>query len=168
MYTYTPPETKYRNAKYIMPYVIGFFFLICFLQIVAQFITVDQLNKVSGKLTNMQTVLRSYGRRHTPNYALVLTLDNGHEYDITDINAQEHLKQLLHVNEQVTIYYPTTLYKVLSTGFALPVSQVQVEEGVLYEFWGQKQQARLLIVMSIIIACVFWGLRYYMMKMYKP
>jgi len=84
LYTYTSPDNKYRNAKYILPFVIGFFFLLSAGQIIGQFVTVDQLNKASGNIEDLNTKIRSYSKQssgHKPNYALTIVL-NGNSYDM--------------------------------------------------------------------------------------
>jgi hypothetical protein len=168
MYVYTPPEQKYTNAKYLFPYIIGFFFLLCLLQIIGQFISVDQLNKASGKIAGIKTKIISYNKGHNPNYALVITLNDGQRYGITDESTRLKLAGLLKVGDQVTIYYPTTFYKILCAGFAHDVNQIELGKQVVYRFEEQKKQSYLLIGMFAVFGCVFWAVRYNMMELYKP
>jgi hypothetical protein len=169
VYTYTTPDQKYRNAKYILPFVIGFFFLLSAGQIIGQFFKVDQLNKVSGKISDLQTRIRSYSKQssgHKPNYVLAIIV-NGKNYDVEDTAARSELSGLLHVDDEVTIYYPTVFYKILCSGFVHSVNQVELGTQIVYSFDDQKKQAYLLIIGFAVAGCVFWAVRYSMLRAYS-
>ncbi|MEO6524864.1 MAG: hypothetical protein ABIN91_24475 [Mucilaginibacter sp.] len=169
MYTYTTPDQKYRNAKYILPFVIGFFFLLSAGQIIGQFVKVDQLDKVTGKISELQTRIRSYSKQssgHRPNYVLAIIV-NGKNYDVEDTAARSKLSRLLHVDDEVTIYYPSVLYKILCSGFVHSVNQVELGNEVVYSFNEQKKQAYLLIIGFAIAGCIFGAVRYYMLNAYN-
>jgi hypothetical protein len=155
------------TAKYILPYVIGFFVLMLVGQLIGQLFTVKQLNKVSGKIVDLQTKLTYVSTARTGNrrsYALFVTLNNGSVRSIQDEAAQEKLDTLLHVGNDVTIYYPTLLYKILSTGFVHDVNQLELGNQVVYNFDEQKKENWVLVGFSTVAAVVFYALRRSMLK----
>ncbi len=129
------PKRKF-NAKYTAPFLI--FFLSCVLigQLITIVIPLNQLNKVSGQIVNIRTVITSwshvrYSNHSTPNYALAITLDNMQSYNIQDENARAHLGSTLKSGDYIIIYYPTRTLRIISAGLARDVSQVEFGGKVL-------------------------------------
>lgn len=151
-------------AKYLFPYIIAFLSLALIGQVIIQFWTVDNLNKVQGKIVNMQT--RITGWRHqkfgkdTPDYSLVITLDNSHSYYITATTARENIVAVLRRGDSITIYYPTQLFKILSTGLYHQVTQVEYKGMILWSLDEQKQlNWVIMFFMAVLITLCSAGIR---------
>ena len=168
MYDYDKAATKRRNVKYILPFIIGGLYLLSVGQILAQFVSVSQLNKESGQITYIETKIISYSHQRyggrTPNYGLVITLNSGNYYNIENTGARAKLGTLLHIGDQVTIYYPTTLYKILTAGFTNAVNQVELGNQIVYNFDEQKQTDFWLVGAFIAFGSGFWWLRSYILR----
>ena len=152
------------SAKYVLPYVIGIFTSLLIGQIAGEFFTVKQLNKVSGKITNLETKAVSMsGRRgrfsNRLNYALIITLNNNIPYYIEDDSARKELTILLHKGDDITIYYPTILFKILNAGFVHSVNQIERNGQVVYSFDKQKEMNYAVIFVFALFIGVFYVLR---------
>jgi hypothetical protein len=158
--------THKATAKYILPYVIGIFLLLMVGQIAGTFFTAKQLNKVSGKVVDLQTQIigqirhRGIVSTYTPDYALTITLDNGTAYYMQDADStRQKLSTLLHSGDDVTIYTPTMLLKILNAGFVHDVSQVELGNQIVYNFDDQKKGNWVLAGICAVAAGIFFALR---------
>jgi hypothetical protein len=155
------PKRKF-NAKYTVPFLI--FFLSCVLvgQLITIIVPLNKLNKVSGQIVNMRTVINSWSRARfanhsTPNYALAITLDNMHSYNIQDENARAYLGSTLKDGDYITIYYPTHTLKIIGAGLVRDVSQVEFGDKVLYSWKGQQNEEWFIVVLLLVaIATFYW------------
>jgi hypothetical protein len=160
------PRRKF-SAKYTLPFLIVFFLFLIVGQLITQFITVDQLNKVSGNITDIETKITSWshtrGSSHdTPNYSLVITLDNSQTFKIQDYRYRAILGKILQKGDYVIIYYPTTTLKILSAGFADDVSQLKRGSQVLYSWKDQQQETWFLIAtFAGLVVFFYWMRRYF-------
>jgi hypothetical protein len=159
------PRTKF-SAKYTVPFIIGLLALVLVGQLATMFISVNQLNKVSGHIVDVETRIVSWthhkGSFHdTPDYALVITLDNLHSYNVQETKTRFRLSSTLKNGDYVVIYYPTSTLKILSAGFARDVSQVERGNEVLYS-WKEQQNDEWFIVGLLVAAIGFfyWMIRY--------
>ncbi len=155
------PKRKF-NAKYTVPFIV--FFLSCVL--VGQLITIvfplNKLNKVSGQIVNMGTVITSwshtrYSNHRTPNYALAITLDNMQYYNIQDGNTRAYLGSTLKYGDYITIYYPTPTLKIIGAGLLRDVSQVEIGGKVLYSWKTQQNDEWFIVgILVVLIASSYW------------
>ena len=159
------PRTKF-SAKYLLPVIIGFLGIVLIGQLITMFITVDKLNKVSGNVVDIETNIVGYTHHRfdthdEPNYALVITLDNMHSYNIQETNIRYRLSTILKKGDYITIYYPTTKLKILSVGFARDVSQLERGNEVLYS-WKDQQNEEWFIVGLVVVAIgvFYWMIGY--------
>ena len=153
------PRAKF-SAKYLVPAIICFLGVVLIGQLVSMFITVDQLNKVSGKIVNIETNIIEYTHHRfdahdSPDYALVITLDNMQSYNIQETKVRFRLSSILKKGDYVTIYYPTSTLKILSAGFARDVSQIEKGKAVLYS-WKDQQNEEWIIVGFLVLAIGFF------------
>jgi len=147
------------SQKYLFPFLIGFFSLLLIGQFYIQFMSVKQLNKVSGKILDLQTMVTGHldnrgivGRSHRPIYSLAIGLDNLNTYYVEGDTVRQHMQEILHRGDTVTIYYPTTTLKILSVGFFHPVNQVERNGSILYSFQDQKKDSY--VIMGFFIAII--------------
>ena len=154
------PSLDYLNKRaaqkkqflFLLPYIIVFFSLLLAGQIIVQFINVNQLNKESGKILDLQTKITGYRRQksvlgstYKPMYSLVIGLDDLNSYNIENELDRKILGDVLHQGDSVTIYSPTTLIKVLSTGFFHLVSQIEQNGHVVYSLDKVKKENYVII-----------------------
>lgn len=154
------PSLEYLNNRaaqkkqllVLFPYIIAFFSVLLVAQIIIQFISVDQLNKESGRILDLQTKITGHYRQRSvatstykPMYALVIGLDDLNSYNIENTADRKMLGDILHKGDSVTIYSPTALIKVLSTGFFHPVSQIEQNGHVVYSFDEVKKENYVII-----------------------
>jgi hypothetical protein len=160
------PRRKF-SAKYTLPFLIVFFLFLIVGQLITQFITVNQLNKVSGSITDIETKITSWshnrGSSHnTPNYSLVITLDNSQTFKIQDDRYRTTLGKVLQKDDYIIIYYPTTTLKILSAGFARDVSQLERGNQVLYSWKDQQQETWFLIAIFTGVIIFFYWMKGYL------
>lgn len=160
MIVYVSSEERKRNAKYIVPFVIVLFVICLVGQLLGQLFNVSQLNKTSGKIMALRTIVGS-PKRHSgsQNFDLAITLDNRQPFYVEDTETVQRLDSTLHTGDMVTIYTPTLMYKIVCSGFVHAVSQIELDNRVIYSFAEQKKEAWLLIGFFAIAAGIFWGLR---------
>jgi hypothetical protein len=159
------PKRKF-NAKYTAPFLVFFLFCVLVGQLITMVIPLNQLNKVSGHIVNMGTVITSwshsrYSNRSTPNYALAITLDNTQSYNIQDENTRANISSTLKNGDYIIIYYPTLTLNIISAGLARDVSQVEFGGKVLYS-WKEQQNEEWFIVGLLVVAIVvfYWLIGY--------
>jgi hypothetical protein len=158
--TYLPK--RQFNAKYTLPFVI--FLLSCVVvgQLITMLVPLNKLNKVSGHIVNMETVITSWNysratNHSTPNYALAIILDNTQSYNIQETNARTYLGSTLKNGDYVTIYYPTPALKIIGASFLRDVSQVELGSNVLYSWKGQQNDDWFMVVFLLVaIAFFYW------------
>ncbi|WP_158995465.1 hypothetical protein [Mucilaginibacter sp. L196] len=160
------PRAKF-SAKYTVPFIVCFLGIVLIGQLLSMFVTVDQLDKVSGNIVNVETNIIGYTHHRfdahdSPNYALVITLDNMQSYKIQEEKTRFRLGSILKNGDYVSIYYPTTMLKILSAGLARDVSQVERGNEVLYS-WKDQQNEEWFIVGFLIVAISFfyWSIKYF-------
>jgi hypothetical protein len=154
------PSLDYLNKRaaqrkqfvFLLPYIIAFFSLLLVGQIIIQFTTVNQFKKESGRILDLQTKITGYRRQksvlgstYKPMYSLVIGLDDLNSYNVENEADRKMLGGILHKGDSVTIYSPTTLIKVLSTGFFHPVSQIEQNGHVVYSFDEVKKENYVII-----------------------
>ncbi|HEY2582101.1 MAG TPA: hypothetical protein VGI43_09845 [Mucilaginibacter sp.] len=158
--TYLPK--RQFNAKYTLPFLI--FFLSCVLvgQLITMVVPLNKLDKVSGHITNTDTVITSWSRARfanhsTPNYALAITLDNMQSYNIQEGSTRAYLGSTLRDGDYVTIYYPTPTLNIIGAGLLRDVSQVELNGKVLYSWKGQQNEEWIIVVFLLAaIALFYW------------
>ncbi len=160
---YAPNERSAQIKKMlpVVPYIIAFFSLLLIGQIAVQFMSVKQLKKDSGVITDMGIRVISWshsrGSNHdNPNYGLLIHLDNGHMYKIENTAYMNKLDTVLHEGNAVAIYHPTIMLKILSAGFCHNVSQLERGNEVLYSFEDEKKDGYVLMVLFAGMAGVLY------------
>jgi hypothetical protein len=157
--TKSSPVIKY--ALYTVIFILG---LILCGQLIAQLYTIKQLNKVTGKIVKTDVKIASYSsggrwRKGKPYYSLVITLNNGQSFDLDINNNNWQIENILQKGENVTIFYPTVAYDVLSLNvleFGSKGSQVELNRHVVYSFAEQTNGAwpfTGIIFAGILVAC---------------
>jgi len=147
--------------KYILIGFISFFTILLCGQLVAQFYSVRQLDKVIGKVVSKDIRRAPYagGRKssRSPNYTLFVTLDNGKVYNIKTNDTVKRIDSAITKGKLVTIYNPTTLYNLFSLDILDPgtrVSQVEANNKVCYSFANlQRNNRPAILFFALAIAC---------------
>jgi hypothetical protein len=156
------PKRKF-NAKYTVPFLM--FFLSCVLvgQLITIVVPLNKLNKVSGQIVNMGTVITSWSwsrgfvGHSTPNYALAITLDNMQSYNIQDKNVRAYFGSTLKNGDYITIYYPNLTLKIIGAGLIRDVSQVEFGGKILYSWKGQQNDEWFIVgILVVLIALSYW------------
>ena len=139
-------------------------------QVLSQLFTVNQMDEFTGTVVQKEIkVTSSIGGssrgKATPIYSLVLTLDNGHTYNI-DFNGQNvGMEDAVAKGTKVSVWYPSVAYNILSLGiFNYGSRAVQFEAGgVIYDrFTSHKEfRARLIwifggLLVFVIVAFLIW------------
>jgi len=158
--------SKQFSAKYILPVVVLIFGLLFMGQVIVQFLSVGQLYKVQGRLVNMETKITSYthhrGQRgSTPDYSLILTLDNSHSYYIQYIPLMHKLDTALHVNDNITLYCSTKLIKAISLNLIADAPQIEQGNKVLFSFDEEKHRALVLVAVFGMMTAAFGLMMYF-------
>jgi len=158
------PRRKF-STKYTIPFIIFVCALLIIGQLIIQFIPVEQLNKVSGTITGLDTRITSYSHQRStntfiPSYSLVITLDNMRSYNLQETAYRNKLGPILHKGDQLTIYYPTTFCKVLSAGFIRDIAQIQSGNKVFYT-WREQQKGNWLLIgmYTVALSFFYWFMR---------
>jgi hypothetical protein len=159
---------KKFSAKYTLPFLIALLCTTVIGLLATQFITISQLNEASGKVVNIERRVKSRshnrtisGGAYTNNYALYVKLDNGQTFDIQDNTIFQQIEATVHKGDDLTVYYPTTVLKILSAGFARDVSEIDRGRQVLYSWKGQQKDNWFLIsFFAALIAVFYWFMRY--------
>lgn len=143
------------NAKYTVPVLLWVLGLVLVGQVIFILMPLSQNNRVSGNIQALNISIISYSTHRytkaTPNYGLLITLDNGITYDIQDHTVIYNLDASLKLGDHIIIYYPNTTLRVLSAGLARDVSQVQRGEQVLYS-WKEQQHEEWFVVGFLLLA----------------
>jgi len=153
------------NAKYTVPVLLWVLGLVLFGQVVFILMPLSQNNKVSGSVQALNISIISYTThkytKATPDYGLLITLDNGITYKIQEHTVIYDLNASLKLGDPIIIYYPTTILRVISAGLARDVSQVQRGNQVLYS-WQRQQNEEWFVVGFLLLAMgLFYGLKWY-------
>jgi hypothetical protein len=152
------------NAKYTVPLLLWFLGLVLVGQLVFIFMPLKQNNEASGNIVALKIGILSYtsarfSNHSTPNYGLLITLDNGVTYDIENKSISYKVNASLKVGDYVVIYYPTKTINILSGGLASDISQLQKGNQVLYG-WKEQQRQEWLVVLFILVSMgLFYGLK---------
>lgn len=159
------PKRKF-NAKYTIPFLLIFLCCVLIGQILSMVVPLSRLNRAQGIIVNIETKIVSWhhskGSFHEiPDYALVISLSNGRDYKIQDSKTMVKLNSTLKSGDNVIIYYPTKVLKILTAGFARDVSQVERGSTVLYS-WKEQQTEEWFIVGIVVLfmALLYWLKRY--------
>jgi len=93
----------------------------------------------------------------SPDFALVIALDNGMNYNVEEESARVKLSAILGEGDHVIIYYPTEILRILSVGYARDVSQVERNSQVLYS-WKEQQTEEWFVVgmLAVVMALFYW------------
>ena len=153
------------NAKYIIPILLWILGLVLVGQVAFILTPLNQNNKVSGNIQALNIGIISYSThkysKATPDYGLLITLDNGVTYKIQDQTVIYDLHTSLKLGDRILIYYPTTTLLVLSAGLARDVSQVQRDNQVLYSWQGQQNEEWFIVGLLLLAIGLFYGLKRY-------
>ena len=149
--------------KYILIGFISVFTLLLCGQLIAQFYSVRQLDKVIGKAVSTDIRRIPYTGRESrksraPNYSLFVTLDNGKVYNIETSDAVRGIDSAITTGKLVTIYNATTLYNLFSVDIldrGNRVSQVEVNNQVWYSFDSQQRKNRPAIFFFVLAIAAF-------------
>jgi hypothetical protein len=148
--------------KYILIGFISVFTLLLCGQLIAQFYSVRQLDKVIGKVvsTDIRRAPYAGGRKssRSPNYTLFVTLDNGKVYNIKTNDTVRRIDSAITPGKLVTIYNPTTLYNLFSLDIldrGSRVSQVEANNQVWYSFDSQQRKNRPAIFFFVLAIGAF-------------
>jgi hypothetical protein len=165
---------KKFSAKYTLPLLIALLCIVLIGLLITQFIPVDELNKVSGKVVTIERRVssRSHNRTisggaYTNNYALYVKLNNGQTYDIQDNNIFQQFEATVHKGDYLTIYYPTSTLRILSAGFARDVSEIDSSNQVLYSWKDQQKDNWFLIGFLAVVIALFYGFMHYLRNSFE-
>lgn len=165
--------TKERFAtKYIIYLFIILLSLVLLGQIAAQLFPIRQLNRVEGRLIAKEFKVMGYtsGTRWgggSPIYSLVLKLDNKQDYNVELNSSNGDMDSFLKIGDKITLYCPSTLYQIVSLDgldFVSHVSQVDLNNNVLYSFEDQKRAAWKFIALLTLGILLFF---YFLNDWYK-
>jgi hypothetical protein len=156
------PKAKF-NAKYTAPCLIFCLGIILLGQLIMIVEPLSQLNKASGRITDLTTRVLFYktakfSSQSTPTYGLVITLDNSHSYDIQDQSTMIRLEATLKLGDDIVIYYPTRAITIISAGLVEDVSQVERGSQTLYSWQEQKNEEWIIVGFLILAMGLFYGL----------
>ena len=164
-------KSKYA-VKYLLYFIISILLVLFFAQLFAQLFTVNQLNKVTGKIIAQHERSTSYtaGTRRSggsPNYSLILTLDNNQTYYIDLDDSNWGVQNTRYEGNIATIYTPTPLYNILSLdclNYNNGVSQCEINGVMLYSFKHRKQN-NMQFMLYLAIVTIPFG--YILFRWYK-
>lgn len=161
------------NEKLSLYLLFSLFSLLLAGQLVAQLYTVNQLNKVSGKVIAKEIEKTGYtgGKYSKQQYSLVLTLDD-HQFETQPYNvdldgSNQNIDDEIAVNDFVTVYCPTTLYNILSLDcldFVNRVNQVEKNGRVLSSF-RHRQNGLWKFTLCLAIAVSLFGYKIYQLRL---
>jgi len=147
-------KNYFKNLEGVNPAtrsaMIGVFVLLVLLLafvVIAQLITIKQLDKITGTIINADEELTSYDSgnkgKGKPNYSLIITLDNRKKYDVELDDSNWGIQNTDYKGQKAVIYTPTIVYNILSLDFidfGTRVSQFEVNGKVLYSFDNHKRK----------------------------
>jgi len=164
-------NTPKDKRTYIAPVLVGFLGCVLVGQIILMVVPLTALNKVSGRITRLDTVIISYTHHKfsgsTPNYGLAITLNNSQSFKIQEIDGLSDLDGVLKKGDYVTIYYPPLLLKIVSATLARDVSQVERGGQVLYSWKGQQSRGWYFVVFLAVITGLFYWMMVYIRNFLK-
>ena len=161
---------KTAFGKYLLIILIAAFIIVLCGQLVAQFFTVRQFEKITGTVIKREIRKTSYNagnrfKNGDANYSLLVTLDNGHIYNI-DLDQYSTVEENVKKGDNINIYIPTLIYNILSLDILeseCGVMQVELGSNVVLSFDQHKRKAWSFICYTLIAIAVF----FYMMRNLK-
>ena len=164
------PKNK-PAAAYIVPVLVSFLGCVLVGQLILMTVPLTALNKVSGRISRLDTVIISYTHHKysgsTPNYGLAITLSNNQSFRIQEIDGMADLDGVLKKGDFVTIYYPPLLLKIVSATLARDVSQVERGGQVLYSWKRQQSRGWYFVVFLAVITGLFYWMMVYIRNFLK-
>lgn len=157
------PHLKTLYALYVM---ISLFCIILLGQLLVQLFSLKMMHKVSGRVVNknIQISYISEGRNpRVPVYSLVLTLNDGHSYNVELNEENQDIVQLIYKGGNVNLYFPSALYNVLSLDIVNHGSRaLQVEfEGEVLDSFASYQRARVPFILYATGAIIFFIIMFF-------
>ena len=160
------------GAKYFVYVILGFLCCVLAGQVIMMMIPLSALNKVSGRITSIDTIIISYTHHKysgsSPDYAPVIRLSTHQSFPIQEIDAQASLYGVLKKGDYVTIYYPTTTLRIVSATLARDISQIERGGQVLYSWKGQQTGSWYVLVMLAVSIAFFYWISWYIRNYVPP
>lgn len=153
---------EHLKTLYALCFMVSLFSVMLLGQLLTQLFPLPMMPEVSGMVVDKHVEVTSYigegrsGRR--PVYSLILTLNDGHSYNIELNEENQNIGQLIYKGGKVKLYLSTTLYNILSldiVNHGLRAVQVEFEGHVLDSF-ASYQRARLPFIVYTLGALIFF------------
>ena len=156
---------KTALGKYFLIFLITTFIIMLCGQLIAQLFTVRQFDKVTGTVVKREIRQTSYSagnrfKNGDANYSLIVTLDNGHAYNI-DLDQYSTVEENIKKTDKISIYNPTLIYNILSLDILDSdgsVLQVELDNNIILNFDQHKHKAWSFICYTLIAIGVFFYL----------